>query len=82
MGQSKQRSDSAAETEYLLHLKSRLKYLNNDEFDKIDNLRQETAKTLFGLINSVAKETRFVSRITALATSAFVIYGLKLFKGL
>ncbi|MFA5337586.1 MAG: four helix bundle protein [Candidatus Omnitrophota bacterium] len=53
---------SIAETEYLLHLSARLNYLNSSEFGKIDNLRQETAKTLFGLIGSVEEETNFVSK--------------------
>lgn len=60
---------SMAETEYLLHLSNRLEYLNNDEFKKIDLLREEAAKTLFGLITSVEKETKFTSKIIALITS-------------
>ncbi|MFC1753369.1 four helix bundle protein [Thermoproteota archaeon] len=47
---------SIAETEYLLNLSNRLGYLSSNEFNKIDNLRQETSKTLFGLIGSVEKE--------------------------
>ncbi len=47
---------SIAETEYLLHLSNKLGYLENNKFNKIDSLRQETAKTLFGLICSVEKE--------------------------
>ncbi len=73
---------SSAETEYLLHLANRLGFLSDDEFDKIDKIKQESAKTLFGLINSVEKEARFPSRFVALITSAIVLYGLKVFKGL
>ncbi|MDP2939970.1 MAG: four helix bundle protein [Candidatus Omnitrophota bacterium] len=52
---------SSAETEYLLHLSHRLGYLSNEKFDKIDGLKQEAVKTVFGLISSVEKETRFTS---------------------
>ena len=48
---------SLAETEYLLHLASRLNYLNEPDFKNIDRLRQETARTLFGLIEAVRDET-------------------------
>jgi len=47
---------SIAETEYLLHLAKRLKYLQDNEYKKLEDLRTETAKTLHGLINSVKKE--------------------------
>lgn len=73
---------SSAETEYLLHLANRLGFLSDDEFDKIDKIKQESAKTLFGLINSVEKEVHFPSRFVALITSTIVLYGLKVFKGL
>ncbi len=69
---------SIAETEYLLHLSNRLGYLSDNEFNEIDKPRQETAKTLFGLIGSVEKETKFMTRVLALITSTFVIYSLKL----
>ena len=68
---------SIAETEYLLHLSNRLDYLNDVEFNKIDKLREDTAKTLFGLIISVEKETNIISRMIALITSTIIIYGLK-----
>ena len=51
---------SIAETEYLLHLANSLKYLSNAEFEQLDKLRQETAKTLFGLIESVNMEVKNV----------------------
>lgn len=54
---------SIAETEHLLHLSHRLSYLGSSEFEKINALRQETAKTLFGLITSVENETNLVSKI-------------------
>jgi len=49
---------SIAETEYLLHLANRLKYLQDDDYKKSEGLRTETAKTLKGLINSVKRETK------------------------
>ena len=73
---------SIAETEYFLHLSDRLRYLIDKEFNRIDKLRREVAKTLFGLISSVEKETRFTSKIIALITSTTVIFGLRFFKGL
>ena len=53
---------SLAETEYLLHLAERLGYLTHEKFEEIDNLRRVTAKTLFGLIESVDKETKLALR--------------------
>jgi four helix bundle protein len=47
---------SLAETEYLVHLSNRLGYLQDESYKKIDALREETSKTLFGLIKSVQKE--------------------------
>jgi four helix bundle protein len=47
---------SLAETEYLLHLASRLRYLRDDDYKKLEGLREETAKTLHGLIESVRRE--------------------------
>lgn len=47
---------SIAECEYLLNLATKLGYLDKEGFNKINDLRQETAKTLFGLISSVEKE--------------------------
>ena len=49
---------SMAETEYLLHLSRRLEYLEDDEYKKLEDLRKESARTLYGLINSVKKETK------------------------
>jgi four helix bundle protein len=47
---------SMAETEYLLYLSKRLGYFQDEEYDKIEGLRQEAARTLQGLINSVRNE--------------------------
>ena len=47
---------SLAETEYLLHLSNRLGYLQDESYEEIDSLREETSKTLFGLIKSVKNE--------------------------
>ena len=49
---------SSAEVEYLLHLSRRIGYLKNDDYKQMENLRQETAKTLYGLINSVKKDIK------------------------
>lgn len=46
---------SIAEIEYLLHLSERVGYLDNDSYQKLESLRIKTAKTLYGLINSVKK---------------------------
>ena len=47
---------SMSETEYFLHLSRRLEYLQDESYNKVDELRKEAAKTLQGLINSVKKE--------------------------
>lgn len=47
---------SLAETEYLLHLTSKLGYLKDELFGKIEERKQEVAKTLFGLIEAVKRE--------------------------
>lgn len=49
---------SLAETEYLLNVSNRLGYLDENELEKLDILRKETSRTLFGLISSVEKETK------------------------
>ena len=49
---------SLAETEYLLHLSNLLGYLHNDNYKDVERVREETAKTLQGHINSVRKETK------------------------
>jgi len=48
---------SIAEIEYLLHLSRRVGYLKNDEYRQVEDRREEAAKTLQGLINSVKKDT-------------------------
>jgi four helix bundle protein len=49
---------SLAEVEYLLHLSKRLHYLAEESYLIIEEKREETAKTLFGLINAVEKEIK------------------------
>jgi four helix bundle protein len=49
---------SIAETEYLLHLSKRLGYLQDDNYEELEDLRKKTAKTLQGLINSVREEIK------------------------
>ncbi len=48
---------SIAEIEYLLHLSKRLAYLKSDEYQKIEDIRKQAARTLYGLINSVEKDS-------------------------
>jgi four helix bundle protein len=48
---------SISELEYLLHLSKKLGYLKESEYDKLDSLRAQAAKTLYGLINYIEKET-------------------------
>lgn len=73
---------SIAETEYLLYLSKRLGLLSDKQFHAINELRQETAKILFGLIGSVEKEAKFLPKATAFITSSMILSGLKFFKGL
>jgi len=47
---------SIAETEYLLHLSRRLGYPTDKEYKKLEDLRREAAKTLYGLITVVKKD--------------------------
>ena len=47
---------SAAEIEYLLHLSKRIGYLKDAEYERVESVRAETAKTLHGLISSVRQE--------------------------
>jgi four helix bundle protein len=49
-------SGSIAEIEYLLHLSRRIGYLRDNEYERVEALRQETAKTLQGLISSVKRD--------------------------
>jgi len=47
---------SLAETGYLLELAGKLGYLPVEEFKKIEEIRLEVSKTLYGLICAVTKE--------------------------
>jgi four helix bundle protein len=49
---------SIAEVEYLLHFVNRIGYLKNDDYKEMEDLGQEAAKTLYGLINSVKKDIK------------------------
>lgn len=71
---------SMAETEYLLHLSHRLKYLNQNEYQEIESIRGETAKMLSGLITSVKKEASFISDLLAMITSSIFISGFRFFE--
>ena len=48
---------SLAEAEYLLRLSCNLGYLQEQNYREIDNIRIECAKTLYGLISSVANDS-------------------------
>lgn len=47
---------SIAETGYLLELSGKLGYLKDDEFKRIEGIRSEVSRTLYGLIMAVTKE--------------------------
>lgn len=47
---------SVAETGYLLELSDKLGYLKNEEYKKIEAMRSEVSKTLYGLIVAVTRE--------------------------
>jgi len=49
-------SGSVAEVEYLLHLTNRLGYLNDNDYKRLEGLRTEAGRTLYGLIVAVKKE--------------------------
>ncbi|MEK6537900.1 MAG: four helix bundle protein [Nitrospirota bacterium] len=70
---------SAGETRYLIHLANRLEYLKKSDYEELERLREETAKTLHGLISAVRKEASFISGIIAIMTSSLVLYVLKPF---
>ena len=46
---------SLSETEYLLSLSESLGFLKKDHYSHLDKLCQESAKTLYGLIQSVSQ---------------------------
>jgi four helix bundle protein len=54
---------SLAETEYLLHLANRLKYLQDDDYKKLEDIGEETAKTLQGLIIRFKKKSNNRSNV-------------------
>ena len=47
---------SLSELSYHIHLSRRLSYLSASQFDSLDALSEETARTLHGLIQAVSKE--------------------------
>ena len=47
---------SLSELSYYLHLCHRLGYLSASQFEELDERSEETARTLYGLIQSVSKE--------------------------
>jgi four helix bundle protein len=73
---------SLAETEYLLHLANRLNYFADKKFEQISGIQQESAKTLYGLIQSVQKEVALPLQIVAFLTSSIALLSWKYLKGL
>ena len=69
---------SLAEVGYLLHLSKRLGYVEEKAFLELHALKEETAKTLYGLIHSVEKETKLPVKLFAFVTSAVVLTASKL----
>lgn len=51
---------SVAEVGYLLELANSLEYLDIEDFNKIDVIRQEAAKMLSGLIDAVEQEVNLI----------------------
>ncbi len=49
---------SLAEVEYLLELSRKLGFLEDKELKKLRHMKEEAAKTLYGLIRSVERESR------------------------
>ena len=49
---------SLAEVECLIRLANKLEYLSDNDFKNIGELRNEVAKTLYGLITAVEAETK------------------------
>jgi len=47
---------SLSETEYLIHLSCKLKYLAKKDYEELTLLVTEVSKTLYGLISAVKKE--------------------------
>lgn len=68
---------SLAETEYLLKLSNQLNYLSDRDFKKTNSKVEESAKTLYGLINSVEKEVKPISKFVALILSLSVLHTSK-----
>jgi four helix bundle protein len=53
---------SLAETEYFLHLSTRLGYLTETDHQQVNRIRQETSATLNGLIKAVRSEVGIVTK--------------------
>jgi four helix bundle protein len=64
---------SLNETRYFVHLSERLEYLNKPVAQEIETQASEAAKTLTGLIQAVEKESSFVTRTIAKATSMVIL---------
>jgi four helix bundle protein len=62
---------SLAETEYFLHLSKRLGYLLEDDYQKLEALRRETAATLSGLIKAVRSELDISTKCVLFILSLF-----------
>mgnify|MGYP001067713658 CR=1 FL=1 len=49
---------SLVEVEYYLHLSYRLGYLDSDNYNRMTQIQEETAKVLYGLIQYVQRQMR------------------------
>jgi four helix bundle protein len=49
---------SLSEVKYLLHLSNELNYIAGANYERVEALREETSKTLYGLIEAVSIEVK------------------------
>jgi four helix bundle protein len=54
---------SLSEVSYYIHLSKRLTYLSESRASQLDSLCEETARTLYGLIQAVSKDRALVSSL-------------------
>ena len=65
---------SLAETQYLIHLSTRLGYISEEQYLVLEENLNETAKTLYGLIKVVKKEAGIINVIFAFLSSSLIYY--------
>ncbi|MCF7855118.1 MAG: four helix bundle protein [Candidatus Pacebacteria bacterium] len=64
---------SLNETQYFVHLASRLGYLKQEQAEALEKLLKGTFARLYGLIEAVKKEAGLFGRVTAFLTSTVMI---------